>query len=192
MATLTRERILDRALELVAREGVRRFSASELARRLGVVKGALYHHFPDGKDEIVNAVFDREEERLLAAEGAAAVGATATRERLLAIAVTSVRELVRMARLFRVDEDIADELHGFLVAKRRSYLARERALIARVLDEGMAAGEVKSVDPALAAAAVQGAMQQVARVWMGSSAEDPSSALAALAEMFLGGIGGRP
>jgi AcrR family transcriptional regulator len=113
MATLKRNRILDEALDLVLREGVRRFSASELARRLGVVKAALYHHFPGGKGEIVNAVFEREEDRLLAASERAVAAAEDTRGRLLAIGVTSVRELVRLARLYRIDEEIVDEIHGW-------------------------------------------------------------------------------
>ncbi len=73
---LTRDRILDEALELILTNGLRRASATELARRLVVVKSGLYHHFPGGKSEIFDAVFEREETALIAAMVLACAGET--------------------------------------------------------------------------------------------------------------------
>ncbi len=64
---LNQDQILDQALELISAVGLRRFSLSELGARLGVVKSALYHHFPGGKSQIVREVFRREEDRVLGA-----------------------------------------------------------------------------------------------------------------------------
>ncbi|MBZ5737097.1 TetR/AcrR family transcriptional regulator [Nocardioides mangrovi] len=56
--TLTREAILDRALELVERDGVAALSMRRLGEELGVDATAFYRHFRD-KDALVLAAYDR-------------------------------------------------------------------------------------------------------------------------------------
>lgn len=53
----TRTRILHSAIELMGREGPDRFSASALAREVGVSKATLFHHF-DTLDEIPLAALE--------------------------------------------------------------------------------------------------------------------------------------
>ena len=60
-----REQIAEAALDLVASQGLRAMSMAALARRVGLVPSGIYRHFKN-KDEILAAVFDRVEERLLA------------------------------------------------------------------------------------------------------------------------------
>jgi AcrR family transcriptional regulator len=71
--TATRQRLIDAALEVVARNGFHAASVDEIAERAGFSIGALYGNFA-GKDELFFAVFDAHldwfEERL--AEAAAA------------------------------------------------------------------------------------------------------------------------
>ena len=60
-----REQIAEAALSLVASQGLRRLSVAAVARRVGLVPSGIYRHFKN-KDEILDAVLDRVEERLLA------------------------------------------------------------------------------------------------------------------------------
>jgi len=53
----TRTRILRAAMELMGREGPDRFTASALAREVGVSKATLFHHF-DSLDEIPLAALE--------------------------------------------------------------------------------------------------------------------------------------
>ena len=46
-AEITREKILEAAAEEIHRVGFRAASLSEILSKLGISKGALYHHFPD-------------------------------------------------------------------------------------------------------------------------------------------------
>ena len=46
-AEITREKILDAAAEEIYRVGFRAASLSEILNKLGISKGAVYHHFPD-------------------------------------------------------------------------------------------------------------------------------------------------
>jgi AcrR family transcriptional regulator len=46
-AEITREKILEASAEEIRRVGFRAASLSEILGKLGISKGALYHHFPD-------------------------------------------------------------------------------------------------------------------------------------------------
>ncbi len=191
MAVLTRERILDAALAQMVAEGPRHFSASRLARRLGVVKSALHHHFPGGKTELVDAVFGRFEQEVLDASAQAAQAAGSTRERLEGVVLASARHTLRLAHLYGVTEDAAGEIDDHLSERRRAFLARQRELIVAILAAGAARGEVRQVNPELVAAALQGALQSVVRVFAPRPEQDPEEALRGLVDEVLDGIGRR-
>lgn len=58
MAGDTKERIIETALELFAQKGYLGTSMSDIAKRLGFTKAALYRHFA-GKQEILDRIVDR-------------------------------------------------------------------------------------------------------------------------------------
>jgi AcrR family transcriptional regulator len=62
---IRREQIAEAALSIVADQGLRRLSVAAVARRVGLVPSGIYRHFKS-KDEILAAVLDRIEARLLA------------------------------------------------------------------------------------------------------------------------------
>lgn len=67
---IRREQIAEAALSLVADQGLRRLSVAAVARRVGLVPSGIYRHFKS-KNEILDAVFERIEARLLANVAAA-------------------------------------------------------------------------------------------------------------------------
>jgi TetR/AcrR family transcriptional repressor of lmrAB and yxaGH operons len=71
-----RAQFLEEGLRLFDERGYAQTTIEELASRCGCAKGTIYAHFPDGKDELVRAVyrsigedFDRELEALLETRG---------------------------------------------------------------------------------------------------------------------------
>src|SRR5665647_2638995 len=62
---IRRAQIAEASMSLVANQGLRRFSVAAVARRVGIVPSGIYRHFKN-KDEILGAMLDRVEERLLA------------------------------------------------------------------------------------------------------------------------------
>lgn len=54
----TRERIMSRATDIMVERGNTAFQMSEVSRRCGMSKGALYYYFSD-REDLVRAVFDR-------------------------------------------------------------------------------------------------------------------------------------
>jgi AcrR family transcriptional regulator len=62
---IRREQIAEAALGLIASQGLRRLSIAAVARRVGLVPSGIYRHFKN-KDELLDAVLDRVEQRLMA------------------------------------------------------------------------------------------------------------------------------
>lgn len=58
MARDVRARMVESAVELLARRGLLATSFSEVLERSGAPRGSVYHHFPGGKDELVGSALD--------------------------------------------------------------------------------------------------------------------------------------
>ena len=56
---VSKEELLDEALELFRASGYEGVSLSDLSRATGLEKPSLYFRFPGGKEQIVLAVLDR-------------------------------------------------------------------------------------------------------------------------------------
>lgn len=57
-AQVTRQRILDAAVEVFGRQGVSQTSLNDIAREAGVTRGAIYWHF-ENKVDLFNAMMER-------------------------------------------------------------------------------------------------------------------------------------
>ena len=66
MAADTRQRMIDSAAVLVARHGSHGTSFSEVLEASGAPRGSLYHHFPQGKEQLVHAAVEAAGGRSLA------------------------------------------------------------------------------------------------------------------------------
>jgi AcrR family transcriptional regulator len=147
----TRTRILDAALEAFARYGYDGTSVSEICRRAEVTKGGFYHHFPSKQDVFLEML-----ERWLE-------GVDSGLEVLRSGAETVPEELLQMSAMVRqVFQDAGGKLPIFLefltkagqspvvwqatVAPFRKY----QRFFARMIEEGVAKGSLRPVDPNLA------------------------------------------
>jgi AcrR family transcriptional regulator len=54
-----RDRMIDGAIRLLAQHGLQATSFSEVLALTGAPRGSVYHHFPEGKDQLVAAAVDR-------------------------------------------------------------------------------------------------------------------------------------
>lgn len=86
MAGDVRNRMVEGAMVLLARRGLQATSFSEVLSATGAPRGSLYHHFPEGKDQLVAAAVERAGALLTdAMEPVAGAPAEAVVERFLAI-----------------------------------------------------------------------------------------------------------
>ena len=67
MASETRTRMVEGAARLLAMQGLQGTSFSEVLELTGAPRGSVYHHFPDGKDQLIAAAIDLAGARALAA-----------------------------------------------------------------------------------------------------------------------------
>jgi TetR/AcrR family transcriptional repressor of lmrAB and yxaGH operons len=58
MAGETRDRMIAGAARLLAQRGLQETSFSEVLELTGAPRGSIYHHFPDGKDQLIASAID--------------------------------------------------------------------------------------------------------------------------------------
>jgi AcrR family transcriptional regulator len=98
----TRARILAVALELFAAQGYAGTSVSDLAKRLGITKAALYYHF-SAKDDILRTLVSAP---LAALEALAASAPARAREDLLGDISDITAEMYTVSRLIGDDPSV--------------------------------------------------------------------------------------
>lgn len=171
----TRAELIAAARELFADRGYAGVSVEDVVRRAGVTRGALYHQFPGGKEDLFAAVFDEVEEGVMAgiadtlAEAGAEdpiAGVRAGIDATLALALDP-----KLVRLTILDAPSVLGWEAWRAAGERYGLGLVRAGLMAAMD----AGEIPRapVDPLaqLLLAAVEEAIVYVAR------ADDPKLAL---------------
>jgi len=168
----TETAILDAALAEVLAHGIRRTTASDIARRCGIARQTLYRYWPDAQS-VFAALVTRE---LLAAlpprTGQAAEDLDGLVDRLVATA-DRIRRLPLVDRL----RDTDPELFGRYILDRLGTSQRTiHAELVRVVTAGQEAGFVRDAPPAQLAAMVllitQSAVQSAPLVaeWLPSGA----------------------
>lgn len=65
MASDVRERMMRGTMQLLARDGFEGASLADIVAFTGTPRGSIYHYFPGGKDEVVNAALDLAEQGAL-------------------------------------------------------------------------------------------------------------------------------
>jgi AcrR family transcriptional regulator len=164
--TVTREAILLAAANVLNARGYYRTKMEDIAREVALTAGSLYHHFPEGKQEILIAVLSegldsisQQIEAILASEQAASAKLRqAVRLHVVSI-TTHVSIGAAMVYEIRTLLDIP-EIREVYVQRRDHF----EGLFRRIVQEGIAKGEFAKVDVKLFVKMVLGAHNWVG-VW---------------------------
>lgn len=150
-----RNDIISTALRLFAEKGVKATTIRDIAAAAGVTEGALYRHFA-GKEELARYLFAGSAELFYDHLARALEGLTGARERLQAL----------VCGFFGFAES-NPEVFGYVMARHYGGLGAipattrlPKMLFVAALREGMTNGELRSMDPELAAALVIGMASQ--------------------------------
>jgi AcrR family transcriptional regulator len=152
----TRERLLKAARELIEEGGYGTASVIAIASRAGVAAGTLYRHFGSKEElfvEVFRAVCDREVHAMQASAQAMPADATQV-DRLETVFATFAERALRRRRLAWAL--LAEPVDPLVDAERLAYRERYAALVAGVLRQAIAAGEIPEQDVELTAAALVG------------------------------------
>jgi AcrR family transcriptional regulator len=166
---LTKQKILDAAIQLFSRKGFRSTSLSDLVQATGLTKGALYHHFKN-KDSLFYAVL--ENLRFL------------WRERVFRDMLEKQSALERLETLFDNHARLIEERETFCLVLSslvmemdnvnaefmdalREIFADLTALIQRIIEKGQESGEIRGdLDPRLLALNLVGMMEGNSIPWI--------------------------
>ena len=152
-ASDTRGKVLAAALQLFTRQGYFNTSVSQIVRVSGCSTGSIYHHFGD-KEGIANALFEALVARIDALFDDI--------ERRHSGAAERCRAVIEL--LFTLTEAEPEVMEFVLYARHREFLpergpicsARPFRKMRDFVARGMETGEVRAVDPVVAAASVYG------------------------------------
>ena len=167
-----RDRIATSALDLVAHGGWAACTVAAVAQRAGVATGTVYSHFPS-KSALCAEVFRLAAGREVEAVRAVVEPPVRAQERVGAIVELFANRALRAPRLARAL--LAEPVEEAVDAERFRYRRAHRDLLARVLREGVEAGELPAQDVDVVAAALVGAIAEAVVVPLGRrSAPRPS------------------
>jgi AcrR family transcriptional regulator len=150
-----RERIVRAAHELIARGGYRAAPVSAVAKRAGVATGSVYRHF-GSKAELFAEVFRRASQREVDAMAQAAAGDGPVPERMAAGVQHWASRALRGRRLAWAL--LAEPVDPAVEAERLHFRRAYRDVMAGLVAEGIARGELPEQDVEVAAAALIGAI----------------------------------
>jgi AcrR family transcriptional regulator len=161
-----REQIAEAAMELVANFGVRRLSIAAVARRVGLVPSGIYRHFKS-KDEVLSAVLDLIEKRILANVEAARRKTADPVERLHELFLRHIR-FIREGRAIPQIIFSEDVHAGRPDRKSRVHRILEAYLteIKRLVQEGQRQSRIREeLDPAAVAMSFLGMIVPAGILW---------------------------
>jgi AcrR family transcriptional regulator len=166
-AAQSRRRLVDTALRLFVEQGYAATPISQILDEAGMARGALYHHFPDGKQELFVAVVDVVDhqlhegfEHILETVSSPIEQIAAGIDLLLGLAADRV-----FARIILVEA--AAVMPGAWTGGDEFVLLRDR------LEQSIAAGEIRPVPLDATASAFYGAARRAADFIAASS--DPQA-----------------
>ena len=163
---IRQEQITTAALNLIASHGLKGLNMAGLARRVGIVPSAIYRHF-ENKDEVLDAVLDHIEERLLNNVAVVRKKSSDSLERLrqlLILHTKLIRENQGIPRII-FSEDIYT---GHPERKRKVYTIIMAYLkhVGEIVLQGQQKREISNdIDPATISLMFLGMVQPAAILW---------------------------
>jgi AcrR family transcriptional regulator len=163
---IRREQIAEAALQLVASQGLRRLSVAAVARRVGLVPSGIYRHF-HSKDEILSAVLERIEKRLLENVEAARQETSDPLERLRNVLMRHIRFIREGRAIPRII--FSDDFHGEHQERKEkvmSIFSQYSGQLADIVRSGQQQGLIRSdLDPGTVALMIFGIVMPAGILW---------------------------
>lgn len=168
--TALRDKVLDTALELFSDRGYFNTSVHDIRREAGVSIGAIYHHFQN-KETLAKQLFDSLFETIQNEIAGACEGRQGCLERSRAI----------IERLFELTLREPKMMQFVLLAQHREFLREEPPICSsqpfqfmrQVVEDGIEAGEVRRIEPWVAATAMFGGALRMMNLQLDGALDRP-------------------
>lgn len=186
----TRERIVNAALALIAEGGYVNSPVASVADRAGVAVGTVYRYFPS-KSDLFAEVFRRASQREVDAMRKAAADTQdgSPIERIAVGTETFARRALAGRRLAWAL--LAEPVDPAVEAERLHFRHSYRDVIAEIVADGIASGELPEQDPEVTGAALVGAIGEtmIGPLSPTSNGGDPDELIASLIDFCTRAIG---
>jgi AcrR family transcriptional regulator len=136
-----RDQILDAAGRAFGQYGFRKTTLADIVREAGVARATVYKHF-SSKEEIFQAVIDREVADILVSVRAAVERETNTYDRLRAAITTQNAVLREKVNVFRMTMEAFSDVIGKTHQNAENMAVEIIKLYGWILEEGVKAGEI--------------------------------------------------
>ena len=157
----TREQVLDSFADQLLESGYRGVSMKAISDTVGIQRPSLYHHFPDGKEQLYTAVALR----MIESDAARVQQALATpgglRARLGALALLHTDDPRKVAldqRIYDATRYVSDETRTVVSTR---YVEGLLAPVNDMMADAVAAGELRDLDPSFLTSTFFGMAQVV-------------------------------
>ncbi|MFH1033317.1 MAG: TetR/AcrR family transcriptional regulator [Pseudomonadota bacterium] len=183
-------RIIEAALKVFAKNGFYNSKVSEIARAAGVADGTIYLYFQN-KDDILISLFEEEMQQVLDSVTEAVARESDPSKKLECFALAHlnlVEQNLEMAEIIQVEVRQSSKfMRGYHNIKFQQYLN----IISGIIKEGQALGVFRpDIQPGVAKRAFFGALDEMSRYWVLSTARKYSITAAAqeISRFFLQGM----
>lgn len=182
---LVREQLIDIAASLFQSKGFEQTSMNDIARAMGLGRSAVYHYFRS-KEEILASLVEAESispfKELETIRAAQDISATEKlRHAVISGVVRRLSGHSRFTILSRLESQIPEALRPQYNASRRHIFDMYVGLI----QEGIASGDFRAVDPKIAAFAVIGMANWTSNWYAAGGANSPKEIGAMIADMAI-------
>lgn len=160
------------ATELIAEGGYAACGVAAVASRAQVATGTVYRHFPS-KNALAEEVFRTVVGREVAAVRAAVDGSSGVADKISAVVETFAGRALKSPRLAHAL--LAEPVDPVVDALRLEFRIAFREIAAAAIAAAVADGEIPPQDPALAAAALVGAIAEALVGPLRAAAGDPDT-----------------
>jgi len=186
---LVESQIVAEATRLFAERGFSGTSLKDIADATGLTRPAIYHYVRNKDELLAKLVAELAQGPVLALreinDTADAEPLDRLRHMAQVVAGQQAAEPSRFQLLIRSEADLSDDLAGPYLQGRREVLAE----FVRVIEDGVRAGQMRPVDPRIAALSILGQCNWVAW-WQppGASAEEAARVADALADLAVASV----
>ncbi len=141
---IVRADVLRAAEKLFQRWGIRKTTMEDIAREAGKGKSTLYYYF-ESKEEVLEAVASTEIARITAAAEAAIEKKALAKEKLMAYAYTTLREVRKAIALYEIARGEIKADQSLIDGVMKKYADLDQGIVESILRFGIERGEFKSV-----------------------------------------------
>lgn len=142
-----RNLIIERSRVIFGQYGLKKTTMDEIAQSVNKAKSSIYYYFKS-KEEIFQAVLEREVSILLEEMDSAIAKEETSRKKLKSYILTRISCLQKLSNFYRTFQFEYIDNYGFLESIRKQYDSAEAKIMSNVLADGSKKGEftVKSID----------------------------------------------